>query len=65
MAGGHSFPGDSALVLKLDAAGQIVASHKCNAGSTITAVAIDDAGVLHAAGNVDDIDYLPFIAVFD
>ena len=65
VAGGYSHPDDSALILRLDAAGAVVSSHKCNAGSGITSVAIDDAGVIYAGGNVDQTDFLPFIAVFD
>lgn len=63
--GGYSFPDDSALIMRLDAAGSVIATHKCNVGSAVTSVNIDNDGVMYVGGNVDMSTSLPFIAVFD
>lgn len=61
---GHTFEPPTSLVIKLDPQGEPIAVHRCSEGSTITAITIDAAGAVYAAGSIDD-GGLPFVAAFD
>lgn len=61
---GHTFDPPSALVIKLDAQGEPVATHRCSEGSVLTAITIDAAGAIYAGGSIND-GGLPFVAAFD